>query len=976
MTTPTHLLLVPHTHWDREWYLTFQQFRMRLVHAVDKLLEVLEKDPAYAFFMLDGQTIVLDDYLEVRPENTERLQALARQGRILVGPWYLQPDEFLVGGESLIRNLQVGFRTGQAYGGVMPMGYVPDTFGHIAQLPQILRGFGLDNAVYWRGVRPEITMSPFRWAAPDGTEVLTLWLNDEFGYSNAARLPLNAEALVARISLTANRLRPSVAARTLLLMNGTDHMEPEDGLTTVLAEAEPALREHGLEVTIGTLPQYLQIVREECPELPLYSGEMRSSYYAHLLPAVLSTRMWLKQRNAAGEALLTSWAEPATAWAWLFGDGYPAALMRLAWKHLLQNHPHDSICGCSIDTVHREMIPRFEQSEQIGQELTKRALDYLTERVDTRGPADAVPVVVFNPASGPRTDVIGLDAQLPFSRFEVRDAEGHILPYQTLSTHGAKLFDQEVEKSLVLATVDTVSEGRAMGYVLRDAHISQTPQPGTVLVELTISEHGEPDRDLVERARAQVMELAARDDISTFRVIAREAKHTDLLVLVHDVPARGGRVLFICPRGENGTTQSSATAGATTTTTAPADTVRAEPFALENAHLRVMVDRDNGSLSLRDKRTGQEYASLNGIEDGGDVGDLYTFCPPANETRITEPAQPPHIQVIESGPARATLRVSRVYSLPARCTDDRQGRSQQHVECLVVSDVSLVAGARRVEIVTTVENAALDHRLRVLFPTPFAAETAAAEGIFEVASRPARLLQPSAEEAPDWAELPVDTHPHKRFVDVSDGERGLAVLNRGLPEYELVPAAADAAGAGSTVVLTLLRCVDWLSREDLATRRGHAGPMLHTPEAQGLGKHVFEYALVPHAGDWQAEEALVPREAAAFESPMRTRVTERHEGALRDMWSFVHVAPAGVAVSSVKKAEREDALVVRLYNPTGTALSTEVILAKPFREVVRVNLNEDSLPDTAGSDLARILNTGVRTHLRVGEIQTLLFRLA
>src|SRR5260370_390421 len=270
---------------------------MCLVHAVDTLLEVLEKDPAYTFFMLDGQTIVLDDYLEVRPENTERLQALVRQGRILVGPWYLQPDEFLVGGESLIRNLQVGFRMGQAYGGVMPVGYVPDTFGHLPQLPPIFLGVG----------------------------------------------------------------------------------------------------------------------QEECPELPLCGGAMRSSYYAHLLPGVLSSRMWLKQRNAAGEALLTAWAEPATAWAWLFGDDYPAAFMRLAWKHLLQNHPHDSICGCSIDTVHREMIPRFEQSEQIGEELTKRALDYLTERVDTRGPADAVPVVVFNLASGPRTDAIGLDAHPPSS---------------------------------------------------------------------------------------------------------------------------------------------------------------------------------------------------------------------------------------------------------------------------------------------------------------------------------------------------------------------------------------------------------------------------------------------------------------------------------------------------------------------------------------------------------------------------------
>src|SRR5258707_7428464 len=150
MTTPTHLLLVPHTHWDREWYLTFQQFRMRLVHAVDKLLEVLEKAPAYAFFMLDGQTIVLDDYLEVRPENTERLQALARQGRILVGPWYLQPDEFLVGGESLIRNLQVGFRMGQAYGGVMPISFLTGTFRHIAHPSAMLSVLWLGKSAFCR----------------------------------------------------------------------------------------------------------------------------------------------------------------------------------------------------------------------------------------------------------------------------------------------------------------------------------------------------------------------------------------------------------------------------------------------------------------------------------------------------------------------------------------------------------------------------------------------------------------------------------------------------------------------------------------------------------------------------------------------------------------------------------------------------------------------------------------------------------
>ena len=166
-TAERTLLVVPHTHWDREWYLTFQQFRMKLVATVDAVLDIMERDPGYARFLLDGQTIILDDYLEVRPENAARLQRLAREGRILVGPWYIQPDEFLVSGESLIRNLLRGRRMAREYGGAMNVGYVPDTFGHIAQLPQILRGFGVETAVFWRGVGPEMT-GDFRWRAPDG----------------------------------------------------------------------------------------------------------------------------------------------------------------------------------------------------------------------------------------------------------------------------------------------------------------------------------------------------------------------------------------------------------------------------------------------------------------------------------------------------------------------------------------------------------------------------------------------------------------------------------------------------------------------------------------------------------------------------------------------------------------------------------------------------------------------------------------
>jgi alpha-mannosidase len=964
MTDQAHMLLVPHTHWDREWYLTFQQFRMRLVRTVDMVLEVLESDPSFTHFMLDGQTIVLEDYLEIRPDHAERLRSLARAGRLLVGPWYLQPDEFLVGGESLIRNLQMGMRMAEPYGGAMPIGYVPDTFGHIGQLPQILRGFGLDNAVFWRGVPQEVKAGPFRWRAPDGSEVLVIWLCDEFGYSNAAHIPLEPEALTLRLTQIANRMRKQGSYETLLGMNGSDHLDPQAGLPEALTTAASRLREHGLDVAIGTLPQYVALVREAQPDVPEYSGEMRSSYSAHLLPGVLSTRMWLKQRNAAVESLLTRWAEPACGWAWLLGDTYPASLLTLSWKFLLHNHPHDSICGCGIDQVHLEMMPRFDQSEQIGQELTKRALDYLTARVDTRGPEDAIPFVVFNPGAGPRTDAVRCDAQIPFSSFDVVDAEGHSLPYQALSAHAQQLFDQEVDKNLVLAGLGMVAEGRAMGYVLVDARLGvSTTTPGTALVEVSISDHGKPDLVKLERAKAQVLELAMREDITTFRVIAREAKRTELLIQARDVPARGGRVLFITPR-DGGTDEAAGRSYTVDSRT------RAGEDWLENAHLRIEVDRETGTLTLRDKRTGSEYAGLNQIVDGGDVGDLYTYCPPASDEVVTRPSQAPRIELRESGPVRATLRVERRYMLAEECAADRSARAPQRVEYVVVSDISLVAGAQRVEITTTVENMARDHRLRVLFPVPFVATCAEAEGVFEVTKRPAQGQKPSA-EAEAWAELPVDTHPHKRFVDVHDGSRGLAVLSRGLPEYEIV---AGADGPSSAVALTLLRCVGWLSREDLSTRRGHAGPMLSTPEAQGIGTHVFHYALAPHAGSWESEDALVAREAEAFEEPLRACATEQHGGALPNLWSFVHVAPQNILISAVKRAERGDGLVVRLYNPTEADVSTGVILARPFDEVVETNLNEEALQSGQPRDLARILTTGVHLTMRAGAIRTLLFR--
>ncbi len=222
--------VVSHTHWDREWYLTYEQFRMRLVGLIDRLLDLLDEEPDYKHFHLDGQTIVLEDYLEIRPEQESRLRRAIESGRILIGPWYVMPDEFLVSGESLVRNLARGYRISRQFGTPMPVGYLPDLFGHVAQMPQIWRQFGLDNTILWRGFGG--TRAEYWWQAPDGSRVLMLHLPPE-GYCNATRVVFDPEAMMTRAATAVDYERARTAVGEALLMNGVDHVEPQVGMRTM-----------------------------------------------------------------------------------------------------------------------------------------------------------------------------------------------------------------------------------------------------------------------------------------------------------------------------------------------------------------------------------------------------------------------------------------------------------------------------------------------------------------------------------------------------------------------------------------------------------------------------------------------------------------------------------------------------------------------------------------------------------------------
>lgn len=351
------VMLVPHTHWDREWYEPFQRFRLRLVDLLDEVLDRAEADERFRF-TLDGQMAAVDDYLEVRPEHRDRVVRLVRRGQLAVGPWQILLDEFLCSGENIIRNLELGHRRATELGSPMPVGYLPDMFGHCAQMPQILTAAGLDHACVWRGVPAGLPGHAFRWQAPDGSSVRTEYLAG--GYGNAAYVFSDPGHFAGRMADLGRRLKPSFGADPVLAMYGTDHSAPVGSLVRLVADLDPA----DVDVTITTLADYIGARDPHDRSLPVVEGELRSHAAANILPGVLSVRPHLKQALARSERLVERYAEPFAA---LWSAEWPRKFLDMAWWRLIDASGHDSVTGCGVDETATQVFARISEAGHLGQ---------------------------------------------------------------------------------------------------------------------------------------------------------------------------------------------------------------------------------------------------------------------------------------------------------------------------------------------------------------------------------------------------------------------------------------------------------------------------------------------------------------------------------------------------------------------------------------------------------------------------------
>jgi alpha-mannosidase len=692
--------VVPHTHWDREWYLPFQTFRLRLVAVLDDLLDDLTASPDFTHFLLDGQLAAIDDYLEVRPEREDQLRELNRAGRLAMGPWYTLPDEFLVSGETLVRDLETGMDRADGLGGPMMVGYLPDMFGHVGQMPQLLASFGFEHAVVWRGVPAAITRSGFWWEAPDGTRVRAEYLPT--GYGNGAKMPEDAEAFGERVATWIEGQRDIVRGDPVLWMNGSDHLPHQPFIPKVVVDATK-LSEGELDLRICSLAEHLADAPTD--DLPVWRGELRSSARVNLLFGVGSNRVDVRQASARAERALEQVAEPLWA-VFAPAELWPERLLRLAWRLVILNAAHDSVGACSADEVVTAVLARYTEARQIADGLAEQATRLIGAALAGHAP------VAVNTSARERGGLV--EVTLP----------GHVpLPHEQVvhATPPDRLLD---ELSASGAPVRLNAELDARPNV-HGVEFVDDPS-GALSVRLVV----DPSRGGRFPAQSSVQLLQALADATPDRHVCLQlADVARRRVMVHVAAVPGFGWAPVEPSGVR--------------------PVAVDGLRMANGLTTVEVDAHTGTFAI-DAHTG-----LGRLVDDGDAGDTYNYNPPDRDI-VVEGPEHLDVHVVERGPLRARIRLDATYRWPQRVDDRTLARTGDEV-VEVSTTVELRAGERFVRVSTTVDNRCEDHRLRAWFPLPEPATSSRAECAFDVVTRGL-----TADRGPSEVGLP--TFPSRRFV--------------------------------------------------------------------------------------------------------------------------------------------------------------------------------------------------------------------
>ena len=749
------VFIISHSHWDREWYMSFEEHHMRLINLIDDLFYLFKHDPDFNSFHLDGQDVILDDYLAVRPEKRDELMHWVKVGKLRVGPFYILQDDFLISPESNVRNTQYGMRKAREYGHApVPVGYFPDTFGNMGQAPQLMRLSGLDTIAFGRGVtstglnnqvgfgKYDSAYSEMWWQGPDKEKVLSILFAN--WYSNANEILVDEKEAKKFWTKKLADAEKFASTDDLLMMNGVDHQPVQMNVTKAIKVANKLFPNY--EFIHSNFEDYVKALRKDLPKnLTTISGELTSQdtdgWYT--LANTASSRVYLKQANTKAERLLEDKVEPIFLLDHAISSSNQDKL-DYAWRELLQNNPHDSISGTGVDEVHRGMMNRYAKVNQIGRSLSETALNTFSKRVATVSlPKSARPFVIINPSGVTRCEETTVTVEVHRELFSDGTPPQEYKKCQNyLDEHpNYQVFD---------------STGKAVPFRINKKYVKFG-------YEL-------PERTFRIPYMAAYVEIAITPEIKPFSWIT---------LYVDNAQADRSKQQQIGVKNY-----------------------------IKNKQLKVEVS-ENGEIKVYGSQ-GKLRTTIN-LVDTGDIGNEYIYKQSADKKKIVFDSK---ISALRSKstiggqklsfeqkvklPISADKELQHEQKATIEITHRTAERAKQLREFKVKVELTLMNSDRYLAIKISGNNQIKDHRLRAVFSTNLQVPTNDSDSIFEVVTRENKVGK-------NWKN-PENSQHQQAFVSLHDQNEGIVVGNYGLNEYEVNP-------TGSKVAVTLLRCVgemgDW-----------------------------------------------------------------------------------------------------------------------------------------------------------------------
>ena len=435
--------VIPHSHWDREWYFTTSRSKVYLMKDLGDVLNTLENDPEFKYFMVDAQGSLLDDYIKWRPQDKERISKLVNEGRLVIGPWYTQTDQLVISGESIVRNMYYGMKRCESFGKYMNVGYVPDSFGQSGNMPQIYRQFGIEDTLFWRGVSDDMVKhTDYNWRGDDGSVVFTTQI--PFGYyigGNIPEAPEENDEFWKKECF--EKAGGRSATRHIYFPNGFDQAPVRTNLPQLVQERNEKDPEN--EYVISCIEDYIKDVKSENPELEEVQGELVIAKHMRIHKSIFSSRSDLKVMNTQIQNYVTNVMEPLLTISYNLGNEYPHEAVAEIWKLLFENAAHDSIGSCISDTANEDVYVRYKQARDIAVNLVELHSRLIAANV--KNDADMT-FTVINTLPQKRKDTVIVKTYVPGGKFAIIDENGNDVDYTIIKSRD--LTDYVLSQTIML----------------------------------------------------------------------------------------------------------------------------------------------------------------------------------------------------------------------------------------------------------------------------------------------------------------------------------------------------------------------------------------------------------------------------------------------------------------------------------------------------------------------------------------------